>query len=170
MRITMIVAIDKDNGIGMESGKIPWKLLDDMKHFRYTTLGKPIIMGRKTFKSLPCILPQRKNIVITRQTEGELYEIPGIEVVNSIEQALDAAQRALDVSGGEEVVVIGGAEIYKQFASYASDLHLTRVHAKTGCEVTLDIDTSVLPLKSVASFERDENNEYDFTVEHYSTH
>lgn len=170
MKVSMIVAVDESNGIGMNDGKIPWKLLDDMKHFREVTIGKPIIMGRKTYESLPCTLPHRKNIVMTRDTDPDnpLYKTEGIEVVNDVESALAAAKRSLEVSGGNEVVIIGGAEIYNLFAPHASDLHLTRVHTNANCDVKLDIDTSVLSLKNVDSFERDENNEFDFTVEHYT--
>jgi len=104
----IIVATDK-NGVIAKDGKIPWYCKDDFKHFKETTLNSPIIMGRKTFESLHGILPKRTHIVVTSQ-EG--YEAPsGVIVCHSLPHAY---QLAFDRSGGKEIFIIGGSEIYEQ--------------------------------------------------------
>jgi len=115
-----------DRAIGINNS-LPWKLPADMKWFRLHTLGKPIVMGRKTFESFggkP--LPQRKNIVITRDKN---YSAEGIEVVHDIDAALASA---VDETGTqvEEVMIIGGASFYEQMLTRADRFYLTRVHGK----------------------------------------
>ena len=123
MRLSSIVAMDKNRLIGV-NGRLPWHLPDDMKWFREQTLGKPVIMGRKTFESIPDRfrpLPGRHNIVLTRRRD---YEAEGTTVVHTIEAALTAA-------GDEaEGVVIGGAELYAQLLPRTDRLYLTRIDAE----------------------------------------
>jgi dihydrofolate reductase len=117
--ISLIAAMADDRAIGIEN-RLPWKLPADMKWFRLHTLGKPIIMGRKTFESFggrP--LPERTNIVITGD---ESYQAEGALVVHSIEAALAAAGEV------EEVMIIGGESFYKQMLPRAERFYLTRVH------------------------------------------
>lgn len=117
--ISLIAAMADDRAIGIEN-RLPWKLPADMRWFRLHTLGKPIVMGRKTFESFggkP--LPERTNIVITRD---ENYSAEGAVVVHSIDEAIDAAG---DV---EEVMIIGGESFYKQMLPRADRFYLTRVH------------------------------------------
>ncbi|MDH5359110.1 MAG: type 3 dihydrofolate reductase [Gammaproteobacteria bacterium] len=121
MIISLIWAMADDRVIGIEN-RLPWKLPADMKWFRQHTLGKPIIMGRKTFESFggkP--LPQRTNIVITKD-EG--YQADGIVVVHSIEDALKAAGEV------EEVMIIGGMSFYLQMLSRADKLYMTLIHER----------------------------------------
>ena len=119
MKIAMIAAMTDDRVIGIDNS-LPWKLPNDMKWFRQKTLGKPIIMGRKTFESFGARpLPGRKNIIITRDTG---YKAEGCEVVHSIDAALQAAG---DV---EEAMIIGGASFYEQMLPRADRLYLTLVH------------------------------------------
>ena len=121
MKISMIAAMTDDWVIGIEN-RLPWKLPNDMKWFRQHTLGKPIIMGRKTFESFGSKpLPDRTNIIITRD-EG--YQAQDSIVVHSIEAALLAAG---DV---DEVMIIGGASFYEQMLPLADRLYLTFVHSK----------------------------------------
>jgi dihydrofolate reductase len=118
----MIVAMDKNQLIG-RNGRLPWHLTDDMKWFREQTMGKPVIMGRKTFESIPDRfrpLPGRHNIVLTRRGD---YEAEGVTVVHTIEGALAAAGNVA------EVVVIGGAELYVQLLPKADRLYLTLIDA-----------------------------------------
>ncbi|MCP4423175.1 MAG: type 3 dihydrofolate reductase [Chloroflexi bacterium] len=120
--ISLIAAMDVNRVIGKD-GRIPWRLPDDMKWFRQQTMGKPVIMGRKTYESIPerfRPLPGRHNIVVTR---NEAYRIEGETVVHAVEEAVAAAG---DVA---EIMVIGGAELYAQFFPGADRLYLTLVEA-----------------------------------------
>ncbi len=119
MRLSLVVAAAEINVIGA-GNQMPWRLPDDLKRFKALTLGKPVVMGRKTFESIGKPLPGRQNIVITRQ-QGLL--LPGCVVVNSLAEAIDAAP------GAHEIAVIGGAQVYAQALSSAHVIHLTRVHA-----------------------------------------
>lgn len=125
MILSAIVAVAENNVIGAEND-LPWRLSNDMKWFRRTTMGKPIIMGRKTFQSLPKLLPGRTNIIVTRDPA---FQVEGAIVTHSLEEALAAAKALDGDSGPEEVVIIGGAEIYRQSLPYLDRLYLTRVHA-----------------------------------------
>jgi dihydrofolate reductase len=120
MRISMIAAMTEDRVIGIKN-TLPWKLPNDMKWFRQHTLGKPIIMGRKTFESFGAKpLPGRTNIIITHDKD---YQAKDSIVVHSIDEALQAAG---DV---DEVMIIGGASFYEQMLDRADRLYLTFVHA-----------------------------------------
>jgi dihydrofolate reductase len=120
-----------DNGVIGRGGGLPWRLPEDLKHFKKLTMGKPMVMGRKTFESLPGRLPGRRHIVLTRD-EG--WQAEGAEVVHSAAEALEAAGDA------EEIAVIGGAEIFALFMGEADRIELTEVHR------TVDGDTKMPPL------------------------
>ncbi|HUO93368.1 MAG TPA: dihydrofolate reductase [Rhizomicrobium sp.] len=117
--IALVVAI-ADNGVIGDHGKIPWRISDDMKLFKAITLGKPIVMGRKTWDSLPKKpLPGRTNIVVTRDRR---FAAPGATIVHSFDDALAAAR------GADEIAIIGGADIYRAALPKASRIYLTEVH------------------------------------------
>lgn len=119
--ISVIVAIGRGRAIGKDNALL-WHIPDDLKRFKALTLGHPVIMGRKTWESLPekfRPLPSRTNIVITRQAE---YAARGATVVNSLEEARAAAARA---EGCDEIFIIGGAQLYIQALPYADRLYLT---------------------------------------------
>lgn len=118
--ISIVVAASTNNVIGAQ-GALPWKISDDLRRFKQITMGKPIVMGRRTWESIGRPLPGRQNIVITTQSN---YVANGCTVVESPAQALCAAG---DV---DEIMVIGGAQIYDLFLSKAERLYLTRVHAQ----------------------------------------
>jgi len=118
--VTLVVA-RADNGVIGNKGKLPWRLRSDMHHFRAVTMGKPMIMGRKTFESLPRLLDGRTHIVLTQDPS---WRADGAIVVHDFHEALDAAG---DVP---EVTVIGGAEIYRLFLDRADKVWLTQVHAE----------------------------------------
>ncbi len=119
--IALVVAA-ADNGVIGDRGKIPWRIADDMKHFKAVTLGKPCIMGRKTWESLPKKpLPGRANIVITRD---EAFSAPGASVAHTWDEALAQAER----KRSDEISVIGGAEIYAAALPQTSRIYLTEVH------------------------------------------
>ena len=119
-KISLIAAMAEDRVIGKDND-MPWHLPADLQHFKRVTLGKPVIMGRKTFESIGRPLPGRKNIVITR---SQNWTSNGVEVVNSPDNALKLVKDA------EEVMIIGGGNIYRQFLSLADTLYLTFIDLK----------------------------------------
>jgi dihydrofolate reductase len=119
MNLSIIVAMAENDVIG-RGNRLPWHLPADLRHFRRLTTGKPILMGRKTWESIGRPLPERTNIVITRDPA---YIAAGAVVVHSVAEALQAAGDAT------EVMVIGGAELYRQILPRVSTIYLTRVHA-----------------------------------------
>ncbi len=157
MIISLIAAMDKNRLIGANNG-LPWHLPADFQHFKQVTMGKPVIMGRKTFESIGRPLPGRKNIVISRSG----FAADGVTVVDSIEGALEQAG---DV---EEVMIIGGASFYQQMIDRADKMYLTRVNAE--CEgdawfpVFSEQDWQVLTTRH---FQADEKNNYAFDTIEY---
>jgi dihydrofolate reductase len=117
-RVELIVA-RADNGVIGHQGRLPWHLPADLRQFKITTMGAPMIMGRKTFDSLPGLLPGREHIVVTRDPD---WQAEGVKVAHSRDEALALA------AGAERVSVIGGAEIYREFMPLAERIHLTEVH------------------------------------------
>lgn len=114
--MTLIVARADNNVIGLD-GKMPWHIPADLKRFKVLTMGKPMIMGRKTFDSLPGLLPGRRHIVLTRDRH---WSASGAEIAHDVDQALALA--------GNDASVIGGAEIYRLFLPRADRIELTEVH------------------------------------------
>ncbi len=127
MNISLIAAIDRGRVIGMDNA-MPWHMPADLKHFKRITLGKPVVMGRKTFDSIGRPLPGRTNIIVTRDPH---YYAEGCVVVCSIEQALQAAgvAGALPPATSEEVMVIGGANLFEQLLPRATRIYLTEIKA-----------------------------------------
>lgn len=117
--ISMIAAMARNRVIGT-GNRLPWHLPEDLKHFKRVTLGRPVVMGRKTFESIGKPLPGRENRVVTRRPD---VEIPGARVFGSLEEACRAGAGAEDA----EVFVIGGAEIYAQALGFADRIYLTLV-------------------------------------------
>ena len=122
--VSLIVATDDEGGIGLRGG-LPWHLPDDLRRFKALTLGKPVVMGRRTWDSIGRPLPGRLNIVVSRDPR---LAIQGATVVGTLEAALAAA------GGVPEVCVIGGAEIYRLALPLADTIHLTEVHANVGAD------------------------------------
>ncbi|MBN56486.1 MAG: dihydrofolate reductase [Thalassolituus sp.] len=121
----MIVAV-AENGVIGRNNSLPWYLPNDLKYFKQTTMGKPVIMGRKTYESIGKPLPGRTNIVITRQAD---YQPEGVKVVNSVEAAKELAESVCLIDGQDEAMIMGGAEIYALSLPYTDRLYLTEVHA-----------------------------------------
>lgn len=119
MRLSLIVAVG-ENGVIGANGKLPWHLPADLKHFKTLTLGKPVIMGRKTFESIGKPLPQRQNIVVSRRSD---YVAPGARVVPDLDSALWAAA---DV---DEAMVIGGEALYRAALPLADRIYWTEIHS-----------------------------------------
>lgn len=156
MKITMIAAMANNRVIGKDN-QMPWHLPADLKFFKKMTLGKAVIMGRKTFESIGRPLPKRQNIVITRD---HTFQVDGVDVVHNTQQAL-AKAGAVD-----EVVIIGGGNIYQQFIEQADELYLTFI------DLTVDGDAYFPDYESYGQWERvwqqqhQQQESYNFRFEH----
>ncbi len=125
MLLSLIVAVAENGVIGKDGG-LPWRLSSDLKTFRRLTMGKPIIMGRRTFQSIGKPLDGRDNIVVTRDPH---FEAAGVSVADSVADALTLARVMARTRGADEIMVIGGADIYNIALPAADRIYLTRVHA-----------------------------------------
>lgn len=140
MRIALIVAKAENDVIGRD-GALPWRLSSDLKHFRRITFGKPVIMGRKTFQSIGKPLAGRDNVVVTRDPD---FYAKGVIVVDSIEQALQRGKDLARERMVDEIMVIGGAEIYSAVMDRARRIYVTEVHARPeGDAIFPKIDPSI---------------------------
>ena len=156
--ISIIVAASENGVIGAD-GALPWRLSDDLRHFKAVTMGKPIVMGRKTWDSIGRPLPGRQNIVITRQAG---FEAAGCDVVASTDAAVAAAGNA------EEIMIIGGSEIYQLFLSRAERIYLTRVHADIEGDASFVLpDAGAWRLTSDQRHAADDRNEFDYSFRRY---
>lgn len=151
MIISLIVAMDRRGVIGA-GGALPWRLSDDLKRFKAITMGKPLLMGRKTHESIGRPLPGRQNIILTRQRG---YEAQGCAVVHDVEDALAAC------AGFEEVMVMGGAALYEVFLPRAGRIYLTRVRAEVEGDTWFPpFDESAWNEVERRDYPADERNEY----------
>ena len=123
-RIAFVVAV-AENGVIGRDGKLPWRLPTDLKRFRKLTLGKPVIMGRKTYESIGKPLDGRDNIVVTRQRD---FAAAGVHVATSVEEAIDLGRELAEKRGVDEVMVIGGEGIFRAALADADRIYLTLVH------------------------------------------
>ena len=154
--ISLIVAAADNDVIGADGG-LPWRLSDDLRRFKAVTMGKPIIMGRKTWESIGRPLPGRHNIVLTRQGD---FNAAGCTVAASVGEALAVAGDAA------EIMVIGGGEVYALFLPRASRIYLTRVHAAVEGDAQFPaLDDSEWRLVEEASHAADGANEWPFTFQ-----
>ena len=150
--ISLIVAAAENDVIG-RNGALPWRLSDDLRRFKALTMGKPVIMGRKTYESIGRPLPGRQNIVMTRRRD---YRAEGCEIVDSVEAAIAAAGDA------PETMVIGGAEIYRRFLPLAGRIYLTRVHTVIEGDTFLP-ETGEIEWAEISRerFAADDRNDFD---------
>jgi dihydrofolate reductase len=125
LSIVLIAAVS-ENGVIGRGNALPWRLKSDMQHFRALTMGKPVVMGRKTFSSIGQPLPGRTNIVVSRDSS---FAAPGVVVAGTLAAALDAARGDALRRGAREIAVIGGAQLYAQAMPMADRLEITQVHA-----------------------------------------
>ena len=159
--VSIVVAV-ADNGVIGRGNALPWDLPDDLQHFKRTTMGRPIVMGRKTFESIGRPLPGRLNIILTRDPS---WTASGVSVASSIEQAIDLAEGQAFIDGADSVMVIGGAEVYRQALPFASRAFVTRVHGHIDGDACFDLD-EIASWREVAR-ERvpaGERNSHDFSV------
>ncbi|QLG87384.1 dihydrofolate reductase [Chitinibacter bivalviorum] len=121
MQLAIISAVGANGVIGIEN-RLPWRLPEDLQYFKALTMGSPMLMGRKTFESLPGLLPGRRHLVVSRNAD---WKADGAEVFPSIEAAIAACSACADL---DKLFVIGGGEIYRQAFAYADTLYLTEVN------------------------------------------
>jgi dihydrofolate reductase len=159
MIITLIAAMDKNRAIGIDN-TLPWHLPADLAHFKRITMGKPIMMGRKTYESIGRTLPGRTNIVISRNA-GLAIEGCCV-VVNSVDDGIKAAQDA------GEIFIVGGASFYAQMIDKAQQLEITHVDAEiTGDAFFPEIDQKVWQMASCEEHKKDYKNKYDYSFVSY---
>ncbi|MHC8508586.1 MAG: dihydrofolate reductase [Rhodospirillales bacterium] len=148
MKTALVAAMAKNRVIGKDGG-LPWRLPEDLKHFKRVTMGHPMVMGRKTYESIGRPLPGRANIVITRNPD---FRAEGVYVEPSVDAALARAETLAHAPGADWIMVIGGGEIYRQTIGRAGRLYLTEVDAE------VEGDT-VFPAFDAAAFEETERRE-----------
>ncbi|WP_367607461.1 dihydrofolate reductase [Legionella sp. W05-934-2] len=157
MKLSLIAAVDRNMGIG-KGNQLLCHLPNDLKRFKQMTMGKPIVMGRKTFQSIGKPLPGRRNIVISR-TESALN---GVDVYVSIDEALSSCET------DEEVMIIGGATLYQQLIAQADRLYLTHIHASFDADTFFPaIDPNQWQVVSCQYIPNDEQNPYPFELKTY---
>lgn len=154
MIVSAVVAISSNHAIG-KNNELLWHLPADLKHFKQITSGHTVIMGRKTYDSIGRPLPNRRNIIITRKTD---LQIPGVEVTNSVDEALQlCAQEA-------EVFIIGGAEIYKSALPLTNRIYLTTVQATYDADAYFpEIDRNEWAETEIEAHAPDEKNKLAYT-------
>lgn len=123
--VVLVVAV-AENGVIGRDGKLPWRIPSDLKTFRRMTMGKPVVMGRKTYQSIGKPLDGRDNIVVTRDPS---FAADGVSVMSSLEEALMLAKGLARTRGVDEVMVIGGAEIFSAALPFAQRIYWTEIHA-----------------------------------------
>lgn len=154
MRLSIVAAMSEDRVIGKDN-RLPWHMPADLKQFKKITSHKPVLMGRKTWESIGRPLPNRTNIVISRSGETN---IEGAQVFSSIVEAL------AEVEDQEEVMVIGGAELYRQFLPLADRMYLTYIHGSFDGDVRFpDFDPTEWKEKDRKPHPADENNAFCYT-------
>lgn len=157
--VAMIVAAAKNGVIGINN-QMPWHLPEDLKYFRRVTMGKPIIMGRKTFESIGKALPGRLNIVISRQKDVQLPE--GVVLQNSVGDALALAKQHAQEQGLSEVMVIGGEQIYRACMPFADMLYLTEVDAEPEGDAWFEYQPKEWQLRTAEQHLACDKNPYNY--------
>jgi len=126
VRIALIVAVS-DNGVIGREGGLPWRISNDLRYFKSVTMGKPVVMGRRTFESIGRPLPGRPNIVVTRTPA---FAPEGVAVTGDMDRAIARAVSLAEAEGAEEIAIIGGAAVYEAALPRADRLYVTEVHAE----------------------------------------
>lgn len=159
----VLVLAAAENGVIGRGNALPWELPDDLTHFKRTTMGHPIIMGRKTFESVGFPLPGRRNIVITRDRQ---WSHEGVLTCHELNEALERAFEQALIDGADAVMVVGGAEIYRLALSRADKVILTRVHDEVIGDVRFDLEVFAdWRQVSMRRYEAVEGNSHAFSIE-----
>ena len=156
--LSLIVAMDENRLIGNDN-QLPWHLPADLAFFKSTTMGKPIIMGRKTFDSIGRPLPGRRNIIITRNPD---FSADGCEIVNDIDSALERC------SDQDELMLIGGASLYEQIMTRVNNMYITQVHHTFEGDTWFpEFDLAEWKIESQQDFSAEGNNKYAYSFVKY---
>ncbi len=154
MIVSLIVAMDRNHVIG-HHGKLPWHISADLKNFKAITMGKPIIMGRKTHESIGRPLPGRENTVVTRDRN---YKAEGCTVLHSLDEVFKKFKNH------EEIMIMGGADLYKQTLAKANRIYLTEVHAEVAGDTYFpEFDRETWDETSRQDFRSDTKNDHDYS-------
>ncbi len=157
--LSLIVATERHNGIGIRN-TLPWRLPEDLAFFKRTTTGHPIIMGRKTFDSIGKPLPNRRNIVVTRNPQ---WSHPGVDVASSLAEAAQLA-------GDSEAFVIGGAQIYLEALPLASNLVVTEIDADFECDAFFPVIDKAVWIESSRDAHHSESSGLNYAFVIYRRH
>lgn len=157
MTIAFVVAM-AENGVIGRHGQLPWRMPTDLRRFRQLTLGKPVVMGRKTYESIGKPLDDRDNIVITRRRD---FARPGIHVVDSVDAAVALGAALASRRGVDEIAIIGGAEVFRAAVSLAQRIYLTLVRGAPEGDIVLDaFDPNVWRETAREPMQQSANDEY----------
>jgi len=152
--IVLIWAEDKNKGIGKDN-KLPWNIKAEMEHFRNTTRGSIVVMGRKTFESIGRPLPKRVNIILTTNPS---YKVEGCLVFDTVDKIISYYKTSNE---GKDMYIIGGKQVYQSFIPYADKLIISKIHNSYECDTFMDI-----PLSNFKLVSKDESNS-EFSIETY---
>ncbi|EED35063.1 dihydrofolate reductase [Luminiphilus syltensis NOR5-1B] len=159
--VVLVVAVAENGVIGRGNG-LPWDLPDDLQHFKSATMGRPIVMGRKTFESIGRPLPGRTNIVLTRDAG---WQAPGVDTVHDFPAAIQRGEDQAMLDGADALMVIGGSEVYQLAFPYAERVILTAVHAEVQGDAFFDLEQlSDWVELSRAEYAAGTRNSHDFAV------
>jgi dihydrofolate reductase len=161
MRKALIVAMSRNRVIG-RNNNLPWYLPGDLKYFKQATMGKPIIMGRKTWDSIGRPLPGRMNVVISRDAGREAPA--GTVTAQSLEEALVKAEAQAELDGGDEVMIIGGGQIYAEALPMTDRIYITQVHAEVDGDAYFpEVNWDEWEEIGREDFSASDNNPYDYS-------
>jgi len=162
----VLVLAASDNGVIGRGNALPWDLPDDLQHFKRTTMGCPILMGRKTFESVGRPLPGRLNLVLTRDTD---WSASGVEVFHRLDEALERSEQQALLDGARALCVIGGAEIYALCLPIADEVILTLVHGHIEGDAFFDVGQLGSWKKQIGErFKAGDRNSHDFSIVKFS--
>lgn len=163
-KISLIAAVARNNVIGANQS-IPWRIPSDFAWFKRQTMGKPMIMGRKQFETFPLPLPGRPHIVVTRSTD---YTAEGVHVVHDLEEAIDLAGKLAEEAGQDEIMVIGGGDIYAQSIDRADRLYISHVALEPEGDVVFpDIDPTLWAVVETPPVTPSEKDSAAYTIRIY---
>ena len=161
MKLALICAMSENRVIG-KNNTLPWRLPEDLKYFKRTTMGSSVIMGRKTWDSIGRVLPGRTNIIVTR---SPALQIEGVKIALSVSEAIELAEHSALIDGSEEAFIIGGAELYSEAMPFADRFYLTRVHAEVEGDTFLQsFDEAAWREISRKEYKKSDLNPLDYSI------
>ena len=161
MKLALICAMSENRVIG-KNNTLPWRLPEDLKYFKRTTMGSSVIMGRKTWDSIGKVLPGRTNIIVTR---SPTLQIERVKMALSVPEAIELAEHTALIDGSDEAFIIGGAELYSEAMPFADRFYLTRVHAEVEGDTFLkSFDEAAWREISRKEYKKSDLNPLDYSI------